>query len=172
MSTAFGKVKLGVLVTVLLGAAMLATAGAAMGAKMAVSDKVSFKGLVESTGGFRAGIPGTTFTCKLVSDGEAEELCEVRGVALGIGTSAIEFESQWGSTADGLGFTPGSFKVPRIASKPPVETYAGTVPCEEVEEETGVKEQYPCQAKVRLAFNTAKNTVTGKYVVVEESTRP
>jgi hypothetical protein len=172
MYKASPTVKLGVLVAVLAWAATLASAGSAMAAKMVVSDKVTFKGMVQSTGAFQAGIPGTIFTCKLTSDGEPEESCEASGIALGIGTSMIELETQWGNTTDGIGLTTVKAIVPRVASKPPTETYAGTIPCEEVEEETGVRENYPCQVQVRLAFNTAKNTVTGKYVVREESTQP
>jgi hypothetical protein len=64
----------------------------------------------------------------------------------------------------------------RVKSEPPKETYAGTGPCEEVEESdipgtTGTV-RYPCTVKFKLKFNTATGAVTGKYVVLEESTQP
>ena len=173
MLTGIPKVKVGALVAVLAGALCVAGVGpATASAKLVKSDSVSFKGTVNSTGEW------LTTKCKLTSDGEfvpgTTKLqvfpCELQGQALGIGGSVIEVGSLWKSS-DGIAGFPFQ-AVPRTKSEPPKETYAGTVNCEEEEEEEGKVVRYPCQAKVKLVFNTLKHTVTGKYVIYEESTQP
>ena len=175
MLTASRRLKLGFLVAAIAGVALATGAGPAVGAKLVKSDAVAFKGTFNSTGNLQSS------ACKLTSDGEFNSAgtletftCAVTGTVGGIGTPAIEVTSSWAS-ADGEGFFP-RLVVPRTASKPPIETYKGTGPCEEREESdipgtTGTV-QYLCRVIVTLKFNTAKSTVAGSYVVREEETQP
>lgn len=171
MPKAIPKMKLGLLVGVLAGAVMLGSASSAA-AKLVKSDSVSFKGTYNANGEWEA------TKCKLTSDGEfvpgTTKLevfpCFLRGVAGPIGEPTISAQSEWGS-ADGEAAFRGP--IPRIKSEPPKETYSGTITlCEEREEEEGKFAQYPCQARVKLVFNTLKNSVTGSYAIFEESTQP
>lgn len=156
--------RFGVLVVLLVGAATLADAAAAI-AKPVVSDVVVFKGGVNSAGGFSAS------KCTVKSDGEATVFpCQLNGQAFGIGGPTIEVNSTWVSGDGEDFFLP--FAVPRTVSKPPLETYEGTGPCVERENEAGATFEYPCKVTVKLVFNLAKHTVTGRYVVREESTEP
>jgi hypothetical protein len=174
MSTAGRKLKLGFAVAALAGAITATSAGPAVAA-LVRSDVVAFKGTFNSAGEY------SSTGCKLKSDGEFNSAgkletfpCVVRGRALGIGGTTIEVESQWASP-DGEGaFLP--LAATRVKSEPPKETYAGTGPCEEIEETeppgSGNFVTYTCRVKVKLKFNTATGTVTGTYVVFEESTQP
>ena len=169
MLAAVRKLRLGLPVAALAGVVTAASAGPAVAAKLVTSDTVSFKGTVNSAGQY------SSSTCSLKSDTETTAVpCQTAGSALGIGSPAIEVSGFWVSS-DGEGRF-GAFPIPRVASKPPVETYQGTGPCEEREESDlpGTKGpvQYPCQVTVRLAINTVKHTVVGKYTVREESTLP
>ena len=155
---------------------MLASASSAM-AKSVKSDSVSFKTAYAANGEWSTTTSGGK--CTLTSDGEfipgtkilQKVPCELRGRAVGIGTEVISVDSGWAS-ADGLSAFTEFQTVPRITSKPPTETYAGGVNCEEEEEEGGLVFRYPCLAKIKLVFNTLKKTVTGSYAIYEESTMP
>jgi hypothetical protein len=169
MLIAVRKLRLGFLMAALAGVMTAASAGPAVAAKIVTSDTVTFKGTVNSAGEYSAS------ACSLKSDKETTAVpCQVRGRALGIGSPAIEVTSFWASS-DGEGFFP-PFTAPRTVSKPPIETYQGTGPCEEHEESDlpGTKGPvtYPCQVTVKLTFNTKKGTVAGNYTVREESTQP
>ena len=172
MLTASRKLKLGFLVAALAGVITAASAGPAVAA-LVRSDTVAFKGTFTSE-------EYSTTMCKLKSDGEFNSAgkletfpCVLVGGAPGIGGPTIEVASRWGS-ADGEGFF-NPLTATRVKSEPPKETYAGKGPCEEAEETepgSGAFVQYPCTVKVKLKFNTATETVIGKYVVFEESTQP
>jgi len=143
-------------------------------ATLVKSDTVAFKGTFTAGGEYQSSV------CKLKSDGELNSAgkletfpCVLVGGAPGIGGPTIEVAYRW-SSADGEGFF-SPLTATRVKSEPPVETYAGKGPCEEAEETepgSGAFVQYPCTVKVKLKFNTATSTVTGKYVVFEESTQP
>jgi hypothetical protein len=168
MLAAVRKLRLGFLVAALAGAMTAASAVPAV-ASLVASDTVAFKGAVNSAGEYSPSV------CKLKSDAEKRALrCRLIGRAAGIGSPAIEVFSLWASS-DGETFFP-PFRAPRVSSKPPIETYAGTGQCEEHEESDlpGTKGlvQYPCVVTIRLTFNTAKATVKGQYSVSEESTLP
>jgi hypothetical protein len=64
--------------------------------------------------------------------------------------------------------------LPRTKSTPTKQVYAGTGPCEEeeVDDQVGGVIRYPCTMIIHLTFNTAKNTVVGKYVVREQPAQP
>jgi hypothetical protein len=165
-----GKLSLGVLVAALTGAVMLAGASSAM-AKMVKSDSISFSGPYNAAGEW------TSTKCKLTSDGEfvpgTTKLrvfpCTVFGYAPSIGNEVTYANSSW-SSEDGRGEVESYFL--RTKSEPPKETYTGGAECEEQEEEEGKLVQYLCEPKVKLVFNTLKKTVTGKYVIYEQSTQP
>jgi hypothetical protein len=168
MLEAVRKLRLGLLVAALAGVMTAASAAPAVAAKIVTSDTVAFKGTV-------AGEEYSASACSLKSDTEKTAVpCQVFGRVRGIGSPAIEVFSIWAS-ADGESIFP-TMAAPRVVSTPPVETYQGSGPCQEAEESDlpGTKEivRYPCQVTVRLAFNTLKHTVAGKYTVREESTLP
>jgi hypothetical protein len=167
---AIKKLKFGLVIAVLLGAATLAGAGPAMAAaKMSKSDTVSFKGTINATGEFLSS------SCKLKSDLEATVACQAFGAVRPISETMIEVESAWVSE-DGEGVFRPMIATRSAKSKPPKELYEGTGPCHEreVSDLPGNKETivYPCMVAVKLTIDQAKKTISGKYTVTEEATAP
>jgi len=171
MSSATPRLNLGALVAAVAGTVLCVGAGPAMAAKLVTSDTVSWKGTYSAASG---AIKVTS--CKLKSDGETPVFpCAVTAI-LAAGPS---LETKWTSvpySLDGEGFSTGPVPLALVKVIPPVETYEGTGQCYEVEESdlpgTTGPVRYPCVLKARLAFNTAKGTVSGTYHVLEESTQP
>jgi hypothetical protein len=98
----------------------------------------------------------------------------LHGVAGGIGGPEIGVNFNEWSSIDGEGVVPGYKALRSATSKPPNEIYTASTACEEREEsESGTGPvSYPCLVKVKLTFNTVKNTVSGGYSVKEEATQP
>lgn len=165
------RLKLGVLVAAAAGVVLTVGAGQAAAAKLVTSDAISWKGTYSPASGLI-----TVTSCKLKSDGETPVFpCAVTAVL----RSGPALETKWTSvpySLDGEGFSTGPIPLALVKSVPPVETYEGTGQCYEVEENdlpgTTGPVRYPCVAKVRLIFNTAKGTVSGSYRILEEATQP
>jgi hypothetical protein len=172
MSVLARNLRLGALVAALAGALALASAGTAAAARLVTSDTISFKGV------YGVGLNHNLYEsekCSLKSDGETTVFpCEVEGGAFGIG--GAEVQGDFGSRSSDGEVKNHFFRLLRSAtSKPPNEIYTGTASCEEEEETepgSGTFVTYPCQAKIKLTFNTGKHTVTGGFVIREESTQP
>src|ERR1700694_4176809 len=151
------KLKLGFLLAALAGALVFAIAGpAAAKTKMVTSDAVSWKGTVSSTGEV------VVSACTVKSDTEPAFPCQLRVVARRTSPTTIEVISISVSADGTVSF--GPLFATLVTSKPPIEIFAGTGPCEEHEESDlpGTKGpiSYPCTVSVRLTSDTAKKTST------------
>jgi hypothetical protein len=159
------RVKWGLLMVALTGGVLAGGSGTAVAAeKLVLSDTVTFKAVwTPSSGSFQSS------SCKVKSDGETVAFpCTITGQFIPSGSSAL-IGATW-SSADGTTTVP-VLLAPQVASKPPVTTYKGTGPCTEREMNDlpgGTGEvSYECQATPKVAFNSAKNTLNGSFVVRE-----